>query len=192
MSWSDEFVELNKTVHDRLSFDCGESAINTFVQTKAARHMKVGISKTMVLSASAPGTNGKYPICAFYTIAPSSIRRKTLPEKLAKKLPFYPVPVFLIGQMSVLRHYQGQGLGKITLIKALEYLWDINQRMRAYAVIVDCLNRKAEQFYSKYGFEQLFDADNITRMYIPMKTIAKLFDYSQTIAENFRACEKEK
>ncbi len=175
MSWSDEFVELDKTIQDRTSFDCGEHAINAFIQTKAAKHMKVGLSKTMVLPASKPGSNGKYPICAFYTIAPSSIRRKTLPEKLAKKLPYYPVPVFLIGQIGVLRDYQGQGLGKITLIKALEYLWEINHRMSAYAVIVDCLNKEAEQFYSKYGFEKLFDSDNNTRMYIPMKTIGKLF-----------------
>jgi GNAT superfamily N-acetyltransferase len=175
MSWSDEFVALDKTLHDRASFDCGEPAINTFIQTKAAKHMKAGISRTMVLPAFTPGSNGKYAICVFYTIAPSSIRRKILPEKLAKKLPYYPVPVFLIGQIGVLRHYQGQGLGKITLIKALEYLWEINQRMSAYAVIVDCLNKETERFYWKYGFDKLFEAENKTRMYIPMKTIAKLF-----------------
>ena len=32
MSWSDEFVELDKTIHDRASFDCGESAINKLKQ----------------------------------------------------------------------------------------------------------------------------------------------------------------
>ena len=175
MSWSDEFVALDKAIHDRASFDCGEPAIDAFIQTKAAKHMKVGLSKTMVLTASTSGPNGKYPICAFYTIAPSSIRRKTLPEKLAKKLPYYPVPVFLIGQIGVHQEYQGQGLGKITLIKALEYLWEINQLMSAYAVIVDYLNNDAEQFYSKYGFEKLLDADNCKRMYLPMKTIAELF-----------------
>jgi hypothetical protein len=47
--------------------------------------------------------------------------------------------------------------------------------MSAYAVIVDCLNKSAEQFYLKYGFEKLFDDDNDMRMYLPMKTIAKLF-----------------
>ncbi len=175
MSWSDEFVALDKTIHDRASFDCGEPAINVFIQTKAAKHMNVGLSKTMVLPATVPLSNGKYPICAFYTIAPSSIRRNTLPENRAKKLPYYPVPVFLIGQIGVFQNCQGRGLGKITLIKALEYLWEINQQMRAYAVTVDCLNKEAEKFYSKYGFEKLFDTENNTRMFIPMKTIGKLF-----------------
>jgi GNAT superfamily N-acetyltransferase len=175
MSWAYEFVELDKAIHDRASFDCGEAELNVFIQTQAAKHMKVGISKTMLLPASVPLYDGKYSICAFYTIAPSSIRRDTLPEALAKKLPRYPVPVFLLAQMAVYLNYHGQGLGKVTLIKALEYLWEINSMMRAFAVIVDCLNKNAEQFYSKYGFETLCHHNGKTRMFMPIKIIAKLF-----------------
>jgi GNAT superfamily N-acetyltransferase len=174
MSWAHEFVELNKAIHDRASFDCGEAELNVFIQTQAAKHMKVGISKTMLLPASVPLDDGKYPICAFYTIAPSSIRRDTLPEALVRKVPRYPVPVFLLAQMAVHLKYHGQGLGKVTLVKALEYLWEINSRMRAFAVIVDCL-KNAEQFYSKYGFETLCDHNGKARMFMPMKTVAKLF-----------------
>ena len=175
MSWAYEFVELDKAMHDRASFNCGEAELNIFIQTQAAKNMKVGISKTMLLPASVSLSDGKYPICAFYTIAPSSIRRNTLPEALAKKLPRYPVPVFLLAQMAVHLKYHGQGLGKITLIKALEYLWEINFKMRAFAVIVDCLNTTAEHFYSKYGFEILCDQNGKTRMFMPMKILAKLF-----------------
>ncbi len=175
MSWGYEFVELDKAIHDRASFDCGEAELNLFIQTQAAKHMEVGIGKTMLLPASAPLADGKYPICAFYTIAPSSIKRETLPEALAKKLPRYPVPVFLLAQMAVELQYHGQGLGKVTLIKALEYLWEINSRMRAFAVVVDCLNKNTEQFYSKYGFATLGDHNGKTRMFIPMNIVAKLF-----------------
>ena len=175
MSWTREFIELDKTVHDRASFDCGEIALNAFLQTQAAKHMEVGVSRTMLLPASIPLPDGRYPICAFYTIAPSSIRRETLPDALAKKLPRYPVPVFLIAQLAVHTEYHGQNLGKITLIKALEYLWRINTHMRAYAVIVDYLNESAEQFYLKYGFNELCKCNGRTRMFIPMKTLAQLF-----------------
>ncbi len=175
MSWAHEFVELDKAKHDRASFDCGEAELNVFIQTHAAKHMKVGISKTMLLPSTVPFSDGKYPICAFYTIAPSSIKRNTLQASIAKKLPCYPVPVFLIAQMAVHLKFHGQGLGKIILIKALQFLWEINSKMSAYAVIVDCLNKNAEQFYSKYGFETLCDDNGKTRMFMPMEIIAKLF-----------------
>ena len=171
-----EFVTLDKSVHDRPSFDCGEVELNEFIQNHAARHMEAGISTTMVLPASEVLPNGKYPICAFYTIAPSSITRETLPASLKKNLPYYPIPVFLIAQMAVHSDCQRQGLGKITLIKALQYLWDIYHRMRAYAVIVDCLNTNIEKFYSQYGFEVLHrSSEGRARMFLPIQTVGMLF-----------------
>ncbi|MET4692256.1 GNAT family N-acetyltransferase [Endozoicomonas lisbonensis] len=175
MSWSKEFVELDKDIHDRASFDSGETELNLFIQTQAAKHMQAGISRTMVLPASNPLPNQKIPICAFYSIAPGSICRNTLPEALAKKLPRYPVPVFLIAQLAVHREFHGEGLGKICLINALKYLWAINSHMRAYAIIVDCLTDAAETFYAKYGFDVLCEHNGRVRMFLPMKTVAQLF-----------------
>jgi len=175
MIWVDKFTELDKAVHDRASFDCGEFELNEFIRTKAAKQTEAGVSKTMLLPASIPLQNGKYPICAFYTVTPGSISRETLPKGHVKKLPLYPVPVFLLAQLAVHSEYQGKGLGKITLVKALEYLWEVNAHMRAYAVIVDCLNKKAESFYSKYGFEFLCRHNDRARMFIPMTIIGQLF-----------------
>ncbi|MBV1842116.1 GNAT family N-acetyltransferase [Photobacterium ganghwense] len=175
MSWSKTFVELDKHVHDRASFDCGEAELNTFIQTQASKHMQAGISRTMVLPASLPLLNQKWPICAFYSVAPSSIRRETLPVSLAKKLPNYPIPVFLLAQLAVHREYHGHGLGKVSLIRALKYLWEVNAHMRAYAIVVDCLTPAAEAFYTKYGFQVLCEHNGRTRMFIPMKTVGQLF-----------------
>ena len=170
-----KFVELNKGIHDRASFDCGEQDLNIFLKTQALKHMKVGISKTLVLSDATIQVDNKFPISAFYTIAPSSIERKSLPVNLAKKLPHYPVPVFLIAQLAISEDQQGKGLGKITLIKALEHLWQVNSQMTAYAVIVDCLNDVVKAFYEKYGFQVLGSYNNMIRMYIPMKVVGSLF-----------------
>jgi GNAT superfamily N-acetyltransferase len=176
VKWSNEFVELDKSIHDRGQFDCGEQELNTFIQTQAAKHMTVGISRTLLLPAVNVLPNGRIPICSFYTIAPGSIERKTLPKTLSKKLPHYPVPVFLLAQLAIDAKCLNQGLGKITLIKALENLWKINSRMRAYAVIVDCLNENAKQFYEKFGFEILCSHNERIRMYIRMNTISQLFE----------------
>ncbi|MCH7696990.1 MAG: GNAT family N-acetyltransferase [Proteobacteria bacterium] len=175
MTWAKEFVELDKAIHDRESFDCGKTELNDFIKTEAAKHMKAGISRTMLLPASTPLPNGKYPICAFYTIAPSSINREDLPQELAKKLPHYPVPVFLLAQLAVHHEYHKQGLGEITLVKSLKYFVEINFHLRAYAIIVDCIDKEAEQFYLKYDFQELCKHNDKQRMYIPMKTVQKLF-----------------
>ena len=175
MKHTNEFVELDKALHDRKSFDCGEKELNTFIQTQAAKHMSAGISKTMLLPSNEKSINNKVAICAFYTIAPSSIKRVDLPPAKAKKLPHYPVPVFLIAQLAVHKALSGQGLGKITLVKALEYLNTVNVQMPAYAVIVDCLNQNAESFYTQYGFEFLCENNGRKRLFLPMKKVNALF-----------------
>ncbi|MGL4268702.1 MAG: GNAT family N-acetyltransferase, partial [Plesiomonas sp.] len=67
------------------------------------------------------------------------------------------------------------GLGKIALIKVLEYLWQVNGYLRAYAVVVDCLNESAESFYRQYGFEFLCEQHGRKRLFLPMKTLEQLF-----------------
>lgn len=176
MSWTKSFKELNKSVHDRASFDCGEEELDKFIKTQAVKHMKAGISRTMVLPAKVALPNQKYPICSFYSITPGSISRETLPVNMAKKLPHYPVPVFLLAQLAVHKKFHGKGLGKITLIKSFEYLWEINSYMPAYAVVVDCLTESAQGFYAKFGFEILCTYNHRIRMFLPMKTIEKLFN----------------
>lgn len=176
MSWGKEFVELSKAKHERSLFDCGESELNTFIKTQAVKHMQANISRTMVLPSSQPLLNQKYAICAFYTVAPSSISRETLPTQLAKKLPKYPTPVFLLAQLAVHKEFHGSGLGKVSLIRALKYLWQVNQHMRAYAIVVDCLTDSAQAFYMKFGFEVLCEHNGRIRMYLPMKTVNQLFN----------------
>ena len=175
MSYSKEFVVLDKRIHDRDSFDCGESELNRFIRDQAARLMGAGISKTMVLPATLSLPNGKTPICAFYSIAPSLIKRDDLPALISKNLPCYPIPVFLLAQLAVHKEFTGLGLGKVALINALEYFNNISAHIPAYAVVVDCLNQNAEGFYLRYGFRELCKYNGRSRLYIPMKQVSELF-----------------
>lgn len=176
MRWADSFVELDKSCHDRNAFDCGEPKLTEFLKNRALRHRRAGLSITMVLPEAGANPEAKAIICAFYAITPGTIAPSTLPKKLAKALPRYPVPVFLIAQLAVHRDAQGQGLGKITLIKALEHLWNISRHMPAYAVVVDCLNNELEAFYRQFGFTFLCKTEGKTRLFLPMKSVAQLFE----------------
>lgn len=171
MTPSSRFVELDKELHDRKSFDCDQQALNSFLQEFAARHRAAGISKTMVL----PGAKNSAEICAFYTLSHTEIERQSLPKTLAKKLPHYPIPVMLIAQLAVHRAAQGQGLGKITLIRALKHCLEIHQHLPSDAVVVDVLQQEVEGFYLQYGFQQLEHDGELMRLFLPMKTVAQLF-----------------
>lgn len=165
------FVELDKAVHNRKGFDCGQPELNTFLQLFAQRHRDAGISKTMVLQ----DTKDPAKICAYYTLSHTEIKRQSLPQPLAKKLPHYPIPVMLIAQLAVDMNVHGQGLGKTTLVNALEHAYNVNIHLPSYAVVVDAVDEGVQSFYEQYGFHVLDIEAKRTRLFLPMKTVSRLF-----------------
>ena len=171
MTSTKQFVELNPAVHDRKGFECGEEELDQFLQRFAARHRKAGISLTMVLPSKGSSSN----ISAYYTLSHTVIARSSLPESHAKRLPRYPVPVLLVAQLAVHRSTQGEGLGKIALLSALEHCLDINQHLPSYAVVVDAIDGRVRGFYEQFGFEVLEQRKGRARLYIPMGTVERIF-----------------
>lgn len=171
MTPSSQFVELDKAVHDRKSFDCGKQELNLFLQRFAARHRAAGISMTMVL----PARENKADICAYYTLSHTEIKRQTLPKSVAKELPYYPIPALLLAQLAVNKKVQGQGLGKITLVRALQHAGEINEHLPSYAVVVDTLDNQVQGFYEQFGFTSLDTDNHRQRLYMAMQTVVQLF-----------------
>ena len=166
------FVELDKVAHNRKGFDCGQPDLNTCLQLFAQRHRDAGISKTMVLQDHSDYSQ----ICAYYTLSHTEIKRQSLPQSLAKKLPYYPIPVMLIAQLAVDARLHSQGLGKITLVSALEHAYNINIHLPSYAVVVDAIDKQVQSFYEQYGFKLLNHDAYRTRLFLPMKTVSQLFE----------------
>jgi len=123
-----------------------------------------------------PAKENDADICAYYTLSPTEINRLALPNAVAKRLPHYPIPVILVAQLAVHLQAQGQGLGKVTLIRALQHAHEINEHLPSYAVVVDALDEDVQGFYEQFGFELLDTHNHRKRLFLPMKTIAQLFD----------------
>ena len=178
MRWANAFVELNKSSHNRRIFDCGRDEPTDFLRTKALRHMQAGISRTMVLPEEGISADSKTGICAYYTITPSLIESADLPQREARKLPRYPIPVFLIAQLAVHCELHGKGLGKVTLYRAVHHLCQISEHLPAYAIVVDALDNAVEGFYAKFGFQFLCVHQNRKRLFLSMKTALELCGFA--------------
>lgn len=171
------FVELERSRHDRAGFACGKRELDDFLKTKALRHAKAGTSKTLVL----PGprladAERRLRILAFFSVSFATVERNTLPTQTAKRLPAYPVPVFLIAQLAVDQSLAGQGYGAITLYASLAYLARVDRSLPAAAVVVDCIDAQAASFYRYHGFESLTLVNERERLFLPMPTVRELCD----------------
>jgi GNAT superfamily N-acetyltransferase len=160
---------LDKAVHDRADFDCGEPALNDFLATKAAKHQAQRVSRTFVLTdSSRPGE-----ILGYYTLSLCQIARERLSEREARKLPKYPVPAVLLARLAVSKTAQGRRFGHWLLMDALKRCALVGAQSGVYALVVDAKNDGAKRFYEHFGFREIKSAP--MRLYLPLATVVKAF-----------------
>jgi GNAT superfamily N-acetyltransferase len=158
-------IERLTRAHDRKVFDCGEEALNNYIQRFALQNDERGIGRTFVAVEA-----GSTRILGYYTLATGKITFETIPDN--KKLPRMPIPVVLLGRLAVDNGSKGSGLGRMLLLHALWRSQQIAGHAGVYAVEVDALHEQAAQFYQKYGFTPLLD--DPLHLYLSMKTIEAL------------------
>ena len=173
-----QFEPLDKKHHDRKNFDCGNTDLNRFLAQSAQRGMQSRVNFTWVLPAAGITKGHPKPVCAFYTISVCHIERELLPANLAKSLPRYPLPVFILAQLAVDKRCQGQGLGDVALINALRRCTQLSQKgqVPGVAVIVDVVDEGAMAFYRRLpDFELLRDnSSTLPRLFLPIKVVETL------------------
>lgn len=157
-------IELLAAQHERGGFDCGESALNEFLQRQSGQLARKGYGKTYVALAE-DGVR----VVGFVTLSVGQVETANLPPSL--KLPRYPAPVLRIGRLAVDRTAQGQGIGQQLMAFALQLSLEFSQQVGLYAVIVDAKHDKAKAFYTALGFKATLD-DPLC-LYLPINTIEK-------------------
>lgn len=163
------FVLLDTKQHDVKSFDCGKPEMNLFLSRYADKNRKLGISSSWVLPIN---TLEKATIKSYYTLAYSTATRETLPTH--QNLPAYPVPVILLARLAVNRNYQGQNLGKKTLVNALRQCVVLTDKsLPVLGVVLDVLDNEALSFYQKFNLFQPF-TNNPLRLFVPMNVLRQI------------------
>ena len=157
-------IEALQGSHDQSRFDCGSEALDRYIRRQASRDARRNVSRVFV---ALPEESNK--VAGFYTLSAGSIERNALPEKQAKRLPRYPVPVALLGRLAVDRRWSGQGLGSALLADVLRRVVRASAALAVYAVVVDAKDEQAQAFYEHFGFIELPGAKR--RLFYPVEGI---------------------
>ena len=76
--------------HNRDAFDCGEAALNEFLQRYARKSHEMGGAKTFLSISDADNKT----ILGYYSLSPASVAYARTPELVRRGLARYEVPAF--------------------------------------------------------------------------------------------------
>jgi GNAT superfamily N-acetyltransferase len=152
--------------HDRKAFDCGEPALNEYLQKYARQNHESGGAKTFVaIEAAAPAV-----ILGYYTLSPASIEYEQTPAVVRRGFGRYEVPVFRLGRLAVAASVQGRGLGGGLLLAAGRRCLVVAAEVGGVALLIDAKSERAAYWYEGFGAVGLADAP--LTLVLSLKTIA--------------------
>ncbi len=128
------------------SFDCGQSALNQFLQRFALVNQQANSAQTYV---SCHGGR----VVGFYSLAVGSVAPSHAATRLTKGIPQHPVPVMILARLAVDLQHQGAGLGTALLKDALLRTAQAADIAGIRALVVHAKNESARQWYLNWEFE---------------------------------------
>ncbi|MDN5869153.1 MAG: GNAT family N-acetyltransferase [Nitrococcus sp.] len=96
------------------AFDCGQAALNLFLQRFGLVNQRANSAQTYVCCQNDV-------LIGFYSLAFGSVDPETAPSRAMKGLARHPVPVMVLARLAVDKEHQRKGLGQ-ALLKDLKSL----------------------------------------------------------------------
>lgn len=151
--------------HDVSQFDCGQPALNDWLQRRALQN-ESRFSRTYVVCNGAQ-------VVAYFCISAGSVERGAAPGKVRRNAPD-TIPVSIIGRLAVSRAYAGKGLGADLLSDALHRIAAASQSIGIAAVIVHAKDDAARRFYLRCA-EFIEYPEGSHTLYLPIETVIAAF-----------------
>jgi GNAT superfamily N-acetyltransferase len=151
--------------HDRQAFDCGEPALNEFLQRHARKSHELGGAKTFLAIDDAGGKT----ILGFYSLSPGALQYARTPEIVRRGLARHDVPCFRLVRLAVDRRVQRQGLGGQLLLAAGRRCLRASAEVGGVALLIDAKNDAVARWYASYGAVPLSDAP--LTLLLPLATV---------------------
>lgn len=128
------------------AFDCGQLALNQFLQRYALVNQKANSAQTYVCSS-----NGE--VVGYYSLAVGSVDAESAPSRVMKGLARHPVPVMILARLAVDQAHQRRGLGQALLKDALLRTAQAADIAGIRALLVHAKDDAARQWYESWEFE---------------------------------------
>lgn len=148
--WHEEPISKH---HDRSTFDCGDTALNQFLQNHARQSHEKGGAKTYLATSE----KDNKIVLGYYSLSPASIAYDRTPEVIKHGLARHEVPVFRLGRLAVDTSVQGQGLGGQLLLAAGRRSLLVAMQAGGVALLIDAKNERVATWYESYGAVRLQD-----------------------------------
>ena len=128
------------------AFDCGQPALNQFLQRYALVNQKANSAQTWVCCRDDV-------VVGFYSLAVGSVDRGTAPSRVVKGLARHPVPVMILARLAVDSAHQRKGLGRALLRDALLRTAQAADIAGIRCLLVHAKDDSARQWYENWEFE---------------------------------------
>ena len=159
-------IETLTKAHHRSTFDCGDTALNHFLQKTARQHMDKGLSKTFVLIDE----ENSMEIIAYSTLVVCEVLAEEIPHQWKNKYP-NRIPAAKLAKLAVSLNQQRKGYGEILLIDAMQKTLNVSNTMGISGLFVDAKHQQAKAYYQQFGFLSL--PEQLDNMFMPLLMIAK-------------------
>ena len=127
-------------------FDCGQPALNQFLQRYAFVNQQANSAQTYVCCCQGD-------VVGFYSLAVGSVDPDFAPPRAKKGLARHPVPVMILARLAVDHVYQRKGLGQALLKDALLRTAQAADIAGVRALMVHAKDEAARQWYESWEFE---------------------------------------
>ena len=129
------------------SFDCGQFALNQFLQRYALSNQRANSAQTYVCCDGDA-------VVGFYSLTVGSVDHLSAPERVVKGLARHPVPVMVLARLAIDQTFKGKGLGRALLKDALLRTLMAADIAGIRAVLVHAKDDEAREWYKKFDFKE--------------------------------------
>ena len=127
-------------------FDCGQAALNQFLQRYALVNQKANSAQTYVCCQGDV-------VVGFYSLVVGSADPQAVPSRVMKGLARHPVPVMILARLAVDKEHQRKSLGKALLKDALLRTAQAADIAGIRSLLVHAKDDVARQWYESWEFE---------------------------------------